>query len=255
MDKKKADSLLETFKTVFKSIDPSKSNYTKWSDFIFMSAAAFRNSVKDLSLSRRFYSQEVEDEYLKRITTYNKTDQSKISRLFGLFVEIAEYSNPTDILGSLYMELGLGETNKGQFFTPDPISYLAATVHSSHLIDTVNKQGYFMCSDPACGAGSTLLGLVRTCIDNDINPQETLLLEGRDIDRNAALMCYVQLSVFGISARIVIGDTLANECKELWYTPFYAIKKPLFNAKHRAYRKRIKEAKNAKSKSKSNKHW
>lgn len=249
IDTAKADHYLQEFTKTFLSLDNSKSLYTKWADFIFFTATALRNSVRNVSLDKRFYSQAIENEYMERIKAYSKKDLILISHLYGMYILIAEHSQPTDILGNLYMKLGLGETLKGQFFTPDAISYLAASVLSSGMIDTIKTQGYFMCSDPACGAGSTLLATVRICIDHDINPQECLLLEGRDIDRNTALMCYVQLATFGVSARIIIGDTLKNECNELWYTPMYAIKKPLFRAKHKAYRKRIKEMKNAKSKS------
>jgi hypothetical protein len=40
-----------------------------------------------------------------------------------------------------------------------------------------------------------------------------------DVDRNAALMCYTQLSLWNVPAEIIVGNTLSWEIREVWYTP------------------------------------
>jgi len=40
-----------------------------------------------------------------------------------------------------------------------------------------------------------------------------------DIDRTAALMCYLQLSLWHIPAEIIVGNTLSLEVREVFYTP------------------------------------
>ena len=41
----------------------------------------------------------------------------------------------------------------------------------------------------------------------------------QDIDRTAALMCYLQLALWHIPAVVVVGNTLALEKREVFYTP------------------------------------
>ena len=41
----------------------------------------------------------------------------------------------------------------------------------------------------------------------------------QDIDRMAALMCFIQRSLWNIPAVVIVGDTLANEVREYFYTP------------------------------------
>lgn len=41
----------------------------------------------------------------------------------------------------------------------------------------------------------------------------------RDVDRLATLMCYVQLSLLHIPAAVIVGNSLALEVQEVFYTP------------------------------------
>ncbi|MGP0897066.1 SAM-dependent DNA methyltransferase, partial [Serratia sp. CY83726] len=42
-----------------------------------------------------------------------------------------------------------------------------------------------------------------------------------DIDPVAARMCYIQLSLLGIPARVVIGNSLTLKYQREMYTPFW----------------------------------
>ena len=39
------------------------------------------------------------------------------------------------------------------------------------------------------------------------------------IERLAALMCYVQLSLWNVPAQVVVGNSLTFETREVFYTP------------------------------------
>jgi len=48
-------------------------------------------------------------------------------------------------------------------------------------------------------------------------------VQATDIDRTTALMCYIQLSLWGVPAQVIVGNTLTNEVREVFYTPVYYI--------------------------------
>jgi hypothetical protein len=43
-------------------------------------------------------------------------------------------------------------------------------------------------------------------------------MEGTDIDRLVALMCYVQLSLWNVPGRVFVGDSLTLKMREMWIT-------------------------------------
>ncbi|ENU4274150.1 hypothetical protein ACJ8RC_002986 [Acinetobacter baumannii] len=79
-------------------------------------------------------------------------------------------------------------------------------------------------SDPACGAGSTLLSTVKLCLESKIQVQDHLYIEAAYIDRNVALMCYIQLSLWAVPCRIFVGDTLKLKYRECWCSLMYYVK-------------------------------
>ena len=50
-----------------------------------------------------------------------------------------------------------------------------------------------------------------------------MLAVAQDVDRSAALMCYLQLSVLFIPAIVIVGNSITNPGidpqNEVWYTP------------------------------------
>ncbi len=53
------------------------------------------------------------------------------------------------------------------------------------------------------------------------NPQQQLLAHCVDVDQIAAMMCYIQLALFGIPARVTIGNTLTMQFSRTMVTPMY----------------------------------
>lgn len=212
----KSDSQAELkaeFKSIFMTVSPHKNRFSVFSDFVFCMAASYRNSI--------YFSQTIENEYLKCINQYERKDIDKICKLFSLTVLIANAGSPADHLGAFYAEMNFTSAYSGQFFTPDDLSYLMVQLQLPNLKQHIELNSYATISDPACGAGSTFLACIRHSLNNNINPQEKLFFHGQDIDRIVALMCYVQLCIWHIPCEICIGDTLRNETREVWHSPAY----------------------------------
>ncbi|MCC2817230.1 SAM-dependent methyltransferase [Lachnoclostridium pacaense] len=80
-------------------------------------------------------------------------------------------------------------------------------------------------SDPACGAGALLIAFANSAREHGFNYQEKVLFVAQDIDATAAKMCYIQLSLLGCSACVIIGDSLVkpgfHPDNEVYYTPMY----------------------------------
>lgn len=82
----------------------------------------------------------------------------------------------------------------------------------------IEQQGFITLSEPTCGSGVMAIGCVNALIDAGFNPQQQLWVECQDIDFTAAMICYIQLSLLHIPARIIVGDSLLNESNIEMYT-------------------------------------
>lgn len=116
------------------------------------------------------------------------------------------------------MELGISSDHVGQFFTPPALSELMARLTASDLLARFDKP-FLTVQEPACGAGGMILAFTKVLIDHGHNPAEWLWVQCQDVDRMAALMCYLQLSLWNIPGVVIVGNTLALETREVFYTP------------------------------------
>ena len=194
----------------FNQLAPYKHRYDVWRDFVIMSACALHNGFhKD---------PQREEKYLEIIKRYKPDDQKAFPELLAGLVSLLE-PEPTDILGTLYMELEIANKGTGQFFTPPALSELMAHMTFGDELDKLDGQPFITVQEPACGAGGMVLALVKVMIDAGHNPAEKLWVQCIDVDRMAALMCYVQLTLWHVPAEIVLGNTLTLETQEVWHTP------------------------------------
>ena len=213
------------FLETFKKLCETRASWQVWADFVTATACALANTV-----DKGEHYKEREKEYIecaKRIG-----DVEKMAKLFSYVVSALEENPNQDFLGSLYMELNLGNHWKGQFFTPFSICEMMAKITLSDKIEEINNDGWTTVNDPACGAGATLIAMANAMEEKKINYQNKALFVGQDIDRITGLMCYIQLALIGCAGYIVIADTLCNpivgkgalfpskqEGQEIWYLP------------------------------------
>lgn len=155
-----------------------------------------------------------------------------------MFPELAAYvvraleDDPEqDFLGSVFMELNLGNKSTSQFFTPYHICELMAKVTEEDVAAIVKEKGYITINDPCCGAGATLIAAVNEAKKQlekvNLNFQNHVLVAAQDIDETVALMCYIQLSLLGVAAYIKVGNSLTEPMStndngdNYWFTMMY----------------------------------
>jgi type I restriction-modification system DNA methylase subunit len=199
-----ADAHFNKLKRTLEHLAPHRGRDETFRDAMFIWAAALRLPFdQDPAVAR---------EYTKTMDRYKEAEQKQIREGFNLLIEILD-ERPRDVLGHIYMDLGLGNSYLGQFFTPDPISRLMAELCAE------DNERPRRISDPACGSGSTLLAEVARLIKAGRNPATHMMVDGTDISRTAILMCYIQLALWNVPATLTVGNTLTLEIREVWRTP------------------------------------
>lgn len=197
------------FVRAFNSIARHRHRYEVFRDFVIMSAVSLHNAIRK--------DEKLEAEYLAIAGRYKREDLSEFAQLLAKLVLLLD-GEPRDVLGPLYMELELGNTNTGQFFTPHEVSELMAQVTYGEDLKTMDKPFITLC-EPACGAGGMVLAFVKVMLSHGHNPADRLWVQAQDIDRTAAMMCYVQMALWHIPGVVIVGNTLAMEAREVFYTP------------------------------------
>jgi type I restriction-modification system DNA methylase subunit len=138
------------------------------------------------------------------------------------------------------MEIDAGNARTGQFFTPYALSRTIAelTISDDIITNAVNEYGFFTLQEPAIGSGGMVIAAAETCKERGHNYQQCMCATGIDVDSRCVHMAYIQLSLLGIPAVIVHGNTLTLETfGRPWYTPQYI----LGRWEHRLNRRQSKE--------------
>ena len=208
------------FIEAFKNLTQRYSRFQVWSDFVEMTACAISNAC-----DYRFAT-EREELYRERSSRYEKKEFDQFVEMFSMTV-IALHDNPEqDFLGEIFGLLNLNSEWHGQFFTPYHIGALMAQMQLPEKPDEDYSKDPITISDPCCGAGCLLIAFANEAAKKGINYQKRMIFYAQDIDRIAALMCYIQLSILGCQAVVKIGNTLTDPltAKEelddnIWLTP------------------------------------
>ncbi|WP_275266761.1 N-6 DNA methylase [Pantoea ananatis] len=151
---------------------------------------------------------------------YRPEDISDLHRLFGLMVSALE-AKFHDFLGAIFMELELGDGRQGQYFTPYSVQSLMARMLMPGVQDAVRREGFFTLSEPTCGAGGMVVAVAECMLEAGLNPSEQMFASCIDIDPVAADMAFIQLSLLGIPAEVITGNTLTLKFSRVRYTPVY----------------------------------
>ena len=211
-------NLLKTFK----GVSGYKWDYwTLWTDFIEMMAISISNSV-DLR------QKSVREKRFEDISKKYTLEEMNIFRQMYADLIVDLEMDPRDVLGEIFMELGLGDKWKGQFFTPHSLSRVMTriTLSKDKIQKCIEEKGFVSINEDACGGGATLIAGFNHIRQLGFNPQKILLIDASDIDRRACYMTYIQLSLLGANAVIRERNGLAPRTEEdtsTWYTPFYIL--------------------------------
>lgn len=203
------------------SISGRYSPYNIFSDWIECSALAIQNACTmphtDLWEAR-------EKEYLDIMNRYNENERFALRELFFLLVGALE-EEMTDVLGEVYMAAELGSKYTGQFFTPFHLSELCAKMALPHWEKEYSEHGTISLNEPSCGGGGMIIAAAKVMKEAGINPQRYLKIVAQDLDWKGVYMTYLQLSLLGLKAKVVQGDTLADPYRK-GYPPERILRTP-----------------------------
>lgn len=223
--KPKNENVKKQFLKTFNQLTYRHRSWDVWRDFIIMFACSLSNPVD------KFHYEEREKRYLKIIKKYNKREQEQFPELAAYVVMALEENPEQDFLGSIFMELNLGDKSNSQFFTPYHVCELMAKVTEEDVAAVVKEKGYITINDFCCGAGATLIAAINEARKQlekvNLNFQNHVLVVAQDIDEIVALMCYIQLSLLGVAAYIKVGDVFTQPMptddngENYWFTMMY----------------------------------
>lgn len=219
----------QDFIKTFQKLSNRFHTWQVWQDFIVMTACTISNTV-DRSEKHLKSRTKMHQEHSSK---YTEAELLLFNELFEQMVECLERNPEQDFLGSIYMQLELYSHWKGQFFTPFSLCQLIGELNTESALTQISEKGSVSVSDPACGAGATLIAFANVIQQHFINSkvklnwQNHVLFVGQDIDTVVALMCYIQLSLLGCAGYIKIGNTLTepmathDDMTHYWFTPVY----------------------------------
>lgn len=198
------------FKKTFSTLMNRHQGHRAFSDFCEMSATAYSNAI--------FVDPEREARYLKIVEAYDKEEIDAMVKLLATTV-LALEDDPMDFLGEMFMALEMSNAWHGQFFTPMSISKAMAAMTIDGIGEKIKEQGFVTLCEPACGAGSTIIGMCAAMKDAGMNYQQDMHVTAIDLDPTAAHMCFIQLSLLHVPALVYVGNTLSLKMQSVWATP------------------------------------
>ena len=182
---------LKEFMAKLQSLDRSKDKVTVFKDFLTLCTCSLAQPI--------YRSEKLEQRYLETVKQYTKEQAEEFSKLLALLVMALE-EKYQDFLGEVHMSLNFFEVeNSGKLQDKELITL----------------------SEPCCGSGAMIIAFAETMRKHNFNYQNQLYVEAIDINDLCFMMTYIQLSLLGIPAKVVLGDTLSLKFQQVLYTPFY----------------------------------
>ncbi|MCQ2611857.1 MAG: N-6 DNA methylase [Treponema sp.] len=215
------------FIKLLESISPERNCYEVFCDFLQMAGLSFAQ-VGHFDESR-------EQLYLKTIGKYSKEDQQKFPQLLALVVDGLN-AGYCDFLGEIYMESNFGSSRQGQFFTPYSVCRLCAEVNVKSEYD---NSRIITVADPCIGGAAMVIAMAEALQLRGFNYQQNMLVSGTDVSINSVYMALIHLSILGIPAVIVHGNSLSLEQWGVYTTPAFSY--TLIQERYRAQCRRDEE--------------
>jgi len=124
-----------------------------------------------------------------------------LGQYLSTYLELVEEYPFSDILGHLYMEIGDAVKHAGQFFTPEPICRMMASMmmgDEDSIRSHVADKGYVSVMDPCVGSGAMLLAAATHVHSIDPMLLTKCRFYGGDVDQTCVTMCRIQLRMNGM---------------------------------------------------------
>lgn len=214
---------IKEFISKLSNLDRSRSVSTVFNDFLTLSCCSLAQTV--------YRSDNLEQKYLNIIKTYTKEQAEEFSKLLA-FLVLGLEQEPQDFLGQVFMSLNLGSQANGQYFTPYSVCKFMAEINFTEIEKSFQNNQLITLSEPCCGSGALIIAFAQTLREHNINYQQNLFAEAIDISEMCFKMTYIQLSLLGIPAKVVQGDSLSLKFQKVLYTPFYFLNGIEYKLKH-----------------------
>jgi hypothetical protein len=189
----------------------SKSLPEKFRDFVELAYCAYAKPMADTA-----QADALEARYMQIVATYR--DKDAVRGYPELIVLVAEGIQTGDFLGCVAAELGALNSGQGQFFTPYEISRMMAEMLIGEKEAVIEEQGYLIVQEPAVGSAGMVLALAHTMQRRGYDPTSQLFVSAIDISAHCYWMAYLQLTLAGIPAQVVRGNSLSSEIFESAWT-------------------------------------
>lgn len=192
----------ESFRTVLESLARARSSTVAiFSDFCRLVACCVASGTR-------------EKEYLEIARSYSRDELNAFAKGFALLVQEMEATPFSDVLGPYYLDIAAHSSKqaRGEFFTPPEVSKLIARM----LMDTdaIKAEGRpITLNEPACGSGGMVLAVAELFAPDSV---DLLRVTAQDINPVAVDMCYLNLTLWGIPARVIRGDTIRRTVSGEW---------------------------------------
>lgn len=185
--------------------------YDIFCDFLTLSCYALANVSH--------FNRERENKYLSIIGKYKKDVREQFPKLLALVTEGFECGF-SDFLGEVYMACDFGSDRMGQFFTPYSVCQVCA---ETSLPENLDKNRIYKVLEPACGGGAMVIALAEAFYKKGLNFQQNMYVEMTDLSWNSVCMSMIQMSLLGIPATIIHGNSLSSEVFDVFETPMVGI--------------------------------
>ena len=149
-----------------------------------------------------------------------------LCRTFVRNIQVGRYE---DLFAGSFTQVRATSRALKQDFTPVDVGKLIGAISVSSNL-SLPEEGFFSLSDHACGSGTLLLAGAQRIADTGYNPAEQLVIQAADLDARCVHMTYLHLSLYGIPAVVVHGNTITLNEYDRWYTPVYLWRKWIWRA-------------------------
>lgn len=193
--------MIEKIAKKIESMSGAYAGYDIFSDWVKALAISISNST-DMIRGKTWQARE--DQYMDIARKHGRETMEGFSELSEMLIEALD-QEMRDVLGAVFMAGNWGAKSTGQFFTPFHVSLLTA---ATSIPKEVSEERPMIIHEPSTGAGGMIIAVAKILLQRGENPQRCMKVVAQDLDWKGVYMTYVQLSLLGIRATVVQGDTL-----------------------------------------------
>jgi hypothetical protein len=179
----------------------SRSMWETFSDFLTLAYLSLSQAAHKAGTGRMDPAKE--EEYLRIYRSHKHPE--KFPEAFAHVVNALEVSR-YDFIGTVAGELELLNQWNGQFFTPQHVCDLMARMTLGETAPDPDRR--MTICEPACGAGAMVIATATALHERQFMPWH-YWITAIDVDIKMFMAAYIQLTLCGIPANVIWGNTLS----------------------------------------------